>query len=1013
MGETVIVMEDEMVVTSIGPERQVVSVERRGQAIVVQPPCAEVFAVLQTMKHVYASRRGLGGRTLKVAEDLFKVEDAPLEGPQTVVPAGLESVALHLLGRAGLAVTYSVETVLPPRAIPAPDAVAARRLGPVDRAMLDLVHDHDHGLVRFKSGAVKPARLIAQIALAFPDMTIAVAAKRRADVRRLGRLLREHLPGTVDVVDGPCPKRLRRVVVASFLGLGEPAVEIEKKDVLIVPDAAEAHEANARLAIPHAEAARLFGFLAIGRRLAPFDEDWATAVFGLEEVVIPRHGHVGRPVEVVAVSCVGGRGRAADLDTVALKREGLWRHGLRNRRIAALARALADGDRRRLDAEYPAVAGRLEGRPRPLKVAVLVENIEHALAVAGRLPGWPIVAGPHVATVGLPGRPAGLLAQRRWAGAGTPARAIVTVAGLDGSGLQLLDVLVRADGGQHVPPALDGIAIRASAHVRRPLLVVDLDDRRHPRFREWARRRRVAYMERGWVAGRCRSGHEDRAVPGRPAGGGAMSTYSRTRHGKDARPGMVPGDYYRRRRQRRASAHMDPGGPTLASVADPEHLIATFHAMKAEAGRAPGPDRVTFEGLGPSELAACLRAVSRAILDGSYGPGPSRKLAIPKPGGGHRTLSIPSLFDRVVSKAVYREVMPVFERVFLDGSHGFRPGRSPLTLLAALEAMMIHTGRTVLALDDVKKAFDNVVIADVMEDLREHIKDRGLLTLIEAVIRGGEDRGRAVGIAQGDPFNPLLLNVRLHNAHDVPMTGIAAHAVPDAPGTGAVARANPDAPRDGVAGHTAIDDASGTGAVDHAVPDAPPTGAVDRPPWLRYADNLVYAARSVTEGTQTLDRARRLLGPAGHTLKGEDGPPVDLRTGEAQLLGFTLSLRDNRLHLGPGEAGWRQLARDLEQAHDAEDPPTAARRAVEGWLACFGAAFESSGASDLERVYRVAAALGFRELTAPGALRERIKASCRRWRAVRRTAHHRHPQGHTTGALPDGAAPPAPATPGG
>ena len=178
-------------------------------------------------------------------------------------------------------------------------------------------------------------------------------------------------------------------------------------------------------------------------------------------------------------------------------------------------------------------------------------------------------------------------------------------------------------------------------------------------------------------------------------------------------------------------------------------------------------------------------------------------------------------------------------------------------------------------------------------------------------------------------------------------------------------------------------------------------------------DNLVFAARSVTEGVQTLDRARRLLGTAGHTLKGEDGPPADLRTGEAQLLGFTLSLRDDRLNLGLGEAGWKQLGRDLERAHDAEDPPAAARRVVEGWLAGFGAAFESGGASDLERVYRVAAALGFRELTAPGALRERIHGSRRRWQALRRRAHHRRSRGLAPGTPPVGAAPPAPATPGG
>jgi retron-type reverse transcriptase len=491
-----------------------------------------------------------------------------------------------------------------------------------------------------------------------------------------------------------------------------------------------------------------------------------------------------------------------------------------------------------------------------------------------------------------------------------------------------------------------------------------------------------------------------------------MNTYARTPFRKNPRPGMGAGDYYRRRRQRRASGQMDSSGPTLARVADHEHLLVAYTEMKAEAGRAPGPDRVTFEALGPSEVAGCLRAVSRAIVDGSYRPGPSRTLPIPKPGGGHRTLSIRNLIDRVGSKAIYLALLPVFERLFLDGSHGFRPGRSPLTLLAALEAMMIQTGRTVLAQDDVKKAFDHVVITNVMEHLREHITDTGLLTLIEAVIRGGENQDRTIGIAQGDPLSPLLLNIRLHNVHDIPMTGTVNSTNSDAPNTGAVNHDNPEALRDGATGNTTIDD-SRTGSADHTNPDVTPTGAVTHPLWLRYADNVLFATRSVTEGAQILDEARQLLERAGHTLKGVNGRPVNLRTGEAQLLGFTLSLRNNRLNLGLGEANWRQLARDLEQAHEAADPPTAAQRVVEGWLACFGAAFESNGATDLARVYRVAAALGFRELTAPGTLRERIYGSRRRWRALRQRAHHRHSQGHPTGTPPDGAAPPAPATPGG
>ena len=458
----------------------------------------------------------------------------------------------------------------------------------------------------------------------------------------------------VDVVDGPCPKRLKRVVVTTFAGLGEPAVEIEKKDILIIPNATEALEAYARFAIPHAERARLYGFLEIGRHLALYDADWVAAMFGLEEVVIPRHGFIRRPVEVVAVKGAGGQGVAANLDSVALKREGLWRHGLRNRRIAALARAVADADHARLRAECPAVAARLASRGGTLKVAVLVENIEHALAIAGRLPDWPIKTGLHVATVGLPapaGSAAGAAAVGRRGHAGPRNRHVGRAGGVRslearrpgprrrrsaraaGAG-RYRDPSVRA----HHPPA-PGCRIRRPPSSPTAAVVTPKTSRL-----------RGAGLDRGW----CRSGHDDRAVPGQPAGGGAMSTYSRTRFRKNARPGKRPGDYYRRRRQRRALGQMETNSPTLAGVADPEHLIATFHAMKAEAGRAPGPDRVTFEVLGPSEVAACLRAVSKAIMDGSYRPGPSRKLPIPKPGGGHRTLTIRNLIDRVVSKAIYR-----------------------------------------------------------------------------------------------------------------------------------------------------------------------------------------------------------------------------------------------------------------------------------------------------------------------------------------------------------------------
>jgi retron-type reverse transcriptase len=422
-----------------------------------------------------------------------------------------------------------------------------------------------------------------------------------------------------------------------------------------------------------------------------------------------------------------------------------------------------------------------------------------------------------------------------------------------------------------------------------------------------------------------------------------MSTYSR--------PPRRPPDYYtplagaddlRRRRQGRG-AYEGQGTrmvPRLEHVADPEALIAAFDHLATHGGTAPGRDGITYADLGRSEACAALRELSRLILAGDYRPGMSRTVKIPKPGSTRRrTLTLRGILDRVVSASLNRTMASIWEPMFLDGSHGFRPNRGTWDLLAALEAAIVNTGRTVLAQDDVKDAFPSVVIEDLMEDHREHITDERLLDLIEAVVRGGDEAGRAVGTTQGDPYSPTCLNIRLHVTHDVPLD------------------------RD-----------------------------VDHPPWFRYADNLVYLAMSVSEGNQFLEHVRQLLSPAGFTLKGKD-EPIDLREDVAQLLGYQLSLHGDQLRLRPGDDSWTKLGQDLEQAHKDPDPPEAAHRVILGWIQSLGPAFERQDETAIvDRILHIAASQGFREIQ-PEELRWRGRDAHRRWQAHRERACRRR-EGH-------------------
>jgi len=444
----------------------VATIEQLGQERSVRPPFEEVLSPLATHLHVAGVHPTRGFKTIPVREPLVRAEDAPW-GRQTIVPAGLEQVALDLLRRAGVAV-HRVRDPIPPCFTPSAAVLAGSTL--TDRSVVDFVAALDRGIIRV-GPRVSVARLVAQVHLSFPDAKIAVAAARLGDVRRLGRALKPLAPATNWATHDDLPADPGRLVVATYFGLAEI---IHKLDILICQDAREALSWRPRFAIGHATKARLFGLTAGDRLRAPYDRDRAWALFGFDELEIPDHGRVARPVAVAFERISGGPGPEG-VGVVALKREGLWAHPVRNRRVARLARSLAGGG---LAAEHPAVAEGL-GLDDP-GIVVLVEGIEHAEALVPALPGWDLLpgsAGP--------------------AGAGK-VRAIATLDGLARPDRDGVDVVVRADGGIGVPAVL-AHGWSTPYPGGRPLILVDFDDRHHPDLRRRSRGRRRAYRELGWA----------------------------------------------------------------------------------------------------------------------------------------------------------------------------------------------------------------------------------------------------------------------------------------------------------------------------------------------------------------------------------------------------------------------------------------------------------------------------------------------------------------------------------
>jgi hypothetical protein len=221
------------------------------------------------------------------------------------------------------------------------------------------------------------------------------------------------------------------------------------------------------------------------------------AAFGLETITIPAHGYQEVTPGVVWVPFRWQDSRIQADHVLAVKQSLVWHHHTRNRWIAKLAKNLVAGDSATLTSDFPDVAGALPG-DHPRRVIVLVDGLEHAVAIADRLPRWPIIAGDTNERY-LTGQQRRILTERRglW-NMGTSM--IVTAAGADSLEISgdTTTVVIWASAGRHLPP-LPAAWRLVPAGEARNLLIIDIDDRGHSMLAEWTLRRKKAYGQAEWL----------------------------------------------------------------------------------------------------------------------------------------------------------------------------------------------------------------------------------------------------------------------------------------------------------------------------------------------------------------------------------------------------------------------------------------------------------------------------------------------------------------------------------
>jgi group II intron reverse transcriptase/maturase len=193
-------------------------------------------------------------------------------------------------------------------------------------------------------------------------------------------------------------------------------------------------------------------------------------------------------------------------------------------------------------------------------------------------------------------------------------------------------------------------------------------------------------------------------------------------------------------------------------------LEVAFEHVASNQG-SPGADRQSV-GEVREHLHDVLTELRARLIEGTYEAGMIRRVWIPKSGGGQRGLGIPNVVDRVVQEAVRMAIEPLYEPTFHEASHGFRPGRSCHTAIAAARTHLEEGYEWVVDLD-LEKFFDRVNHQRLMARLSQRVSDRSLLELIGKMLKAKVIMPDGVvvtteeGVPQGGPLSPLLSNIVL------------------------------------------------------------------------------------------------------------------------------------------------------------------------------------------------------------------------------------------------------------
>lgn len=243
--------------------------------------------------------------------------------------------------------------------------------------------------------------------------------------------------------------------------------------------------------------------------------------------------------------------------------------------------------------------------------------------------------------------------------------------------------------------------------------------------------------------------------------------------------------------------------------------------------------------------------------------------------------------DKIVYRGIKQVIEPLIDHEFKPWSFGFRKRMNRSDAIAKATSISERHQKWTWVRADIQDAFDSIPLEPLVEILSKYVPCSPVLDLVRRCIKIGKNE---VGLEQGSPLSPLLMNLFLH--HEV----------------------------DRVWGKES-----------------------DEQLLIRYADDFLLMCKSEKSAKEGLQILTDLLAKAGLNLKPVDQAIVRLPCQEtAAMLGFGVTQKDDGLVIEIAESSLLRFKDSLMELGDRQLDAVAAYNKLLGWFKEQGAAYSPS-----------------------------------------------------------------------